>query len=335
MKRVLIWGTGKTAKRCLNVLNDNVVVIAFVESNVENHLYFEGKKVISGNFISTVKYDFIILANIFENEILTQFDLDRNKVIFFRAIEDHTQVDKYNLFRNNFNVYVSFGENCLTDGILKRFNIKSFTTPYSHGRSNIEYINTIEKDNFAHFLNPNYLKYENLNGKQVVRSVYYTNQNNIYENSVMQGFEFTHHDVLNNPIHINTFNRRIDRLKALAGAHLYIFYHHRYCEKTNEKQLLSDLSKIHDIYTNRNNLVHVILFTQKLVDTPLNRKVIYHPPQSENSVHVFYFYTLNIWGSSNQDIFWARIDDDLIAKMINFIQKGNLENLKYFVPQEL
>lgn len=286
MRQVLIWGTGGTAKRCLNVLRNDVVVIAFVESKVKNP-FFEGKKVISGNCISTIKCDFIILANAFEDEILTQFDLDKNKVILYRTIEDRTQEDKYNLFQ--FNIYVSFGENYLTDNILSRYNIKSFTTPYSHGRSNIEYLNAIENDNFAYFIDPDYLKYEDSYGKQVVRSIYYTKQNNIYENSVMQGFEFTHHDVLNNPIHIDAFNRRINRLKVLSNAHLYIFYHHRYCEKTNEKQLLSDLSKMHDIYTKRNNFVHIILFTQKLVDTPLNRKEIYTPPQSKNRIHVLFF----------------------------------------------
>ena len=37
-------------------------------------------------------------------------------------------------------LYLSFGENCLTDNILSRYNIKSYSTPYSSARSNIEYI---------------------------------------------------------------------------------------------------------------------------------------------------------------------------------------------------
>lgn len=222
------------------------------------------------------------------------------------------------------NVYISFGENCLTDRILERFHLKSFTTPYSHGRSNIEYINAIEYDDFNHFLCPSCLEYADIYGKQVVRSNYYAQQTNIYEYSVMNGFEFTHHDVIANSTHIETFKRRIDRLKELQNTNLYIFYHHRYCEETNIDQLIKDLHKIHTLYTKRGNCVHVILFTQKLVKNSLNRKVIYTPPQSKNGIHTFCFSTLNIWGGSNQDIFWAKIDDDLIAKMVNFINNGNL-----------
>ena len=163
------------------------------------------------------------------------------------------------------NVYISFGENCLTDRILERFHLKSFTTPYSHGRSNIEYINAIEYDDFNHFLCPSCLEYADIYGKQVVRSNYYAQQTNIYEYSVMNGFEFTHHDVIANSTHIETFKRRIDRLKELQNTNLYIFYHHRYCEETNIDQLIKDLHKIHTLYTKRGNCVHVILFTQKLV----------------------------------------------------------------------
>lgn len=54
-------------------------------------------------------------------------------------------------------VIVSFGENCLTDNILSRNDLKSFSTPYSSGRSNIEYILAHEKEYFNDFLNSAYL----------------------------------------------------------------------------------------------------------------------------------------------------------------------------------
>ena len=58
------------------------------------------------------------------------------------------------------NVCVSFGENCLTDDILKRHNLKSYSTPYSSSRSNIEYILQIEEDCFSDFLNPEYIEFQ-------------------------------------------------------------------------------------------------------------------------------------------------------------------------------
>ena len=47
------------------------------------------------------------------------------------------------------------------------------------------------------------------------------------------------------------------------------------------------------------------------------------------SQFVFWFYTLNVWGSCDEDILWAKRDDDLITKMMDFVKKGKLDfNLK-------
>lgn len=45
----------------------------------------------------------------------------------------------------NSTYYLSLGENCLADDILKRYKLKSFSTPYSPTRSNIEYAIQSEK----------------------------------------------------------------------------------------------------------------------------------------------------------------------------------------------
>lgn len=65
------------------------------------------------------------------------------------------------------NVIFSVGENCLADNILARNGLKSFSSPYSSGRSNIEYILAFEKEAFSDFLNQKYLKYENFGDKQL------------------------------------------------------------------------------------------------------------------------------------------------------------------------
>ena len=87
-------------------------------------------------------------------------------------------------------VFLSFGENCLTDNILERHHIKSFSTPYSSGRSNIEYILQIERARFEDFLNPEYLEYTEFDGRRVVRLRQYTQVDNTYNPWHMNGFEF-------------------------------------------------------------------------------------------------------------------------------------------------
>ncbi len=225
--------------------------------------------------------------------------------------------------RSENDIYISFGENCLPDHLLDRYGLKSFTTPYSHGRSNIEYINAIEKDDFAHFLEKDYLKYCECNGKNVVRNFYYIKLNNIYEDSVMKGFEFTHHDVISSERCRAQFRRRIKRIKEIRNKNLYIFYHNRLCTQTNEKQLLNQLYNLYTRYSEQNNNVFVILFSQIIVEDREERKVVY---EFKDGIHIFRFYTLEVWASNgiNDDVFWAKTDDDLVCKMMNFIQEKKL-----------
>lgn len=216
---------------------------------------------------------------------------------------------------------ISLGENCLTDGLLQRHRLKTFTSPYSHGRSNIEYINAIEEDDYRYFMEKDYLRYEECEGEKVVRNKYYNSLTNIYDTSVMNGFEFTHHDVKNNENHIKKFNRRVRRMKK-HYRNIYLFYHHRYCEKTDELLLLEELEKTYHRYSKRNGNVYVVMFTQIIVNTVEERKVVY---TKKNDIHCFYFYTQQIWAGTDNDVFWAKVDDDLIIKMMNFVKKKNLE----------
>ncbi len=225
-------------------------------------------------------------------------------------------------------VVVSLGENCLTDGLLSRHHMKTFTSPYSHGRSNIEYINAIEEDDYHYLLKKEYLRYEECEGESVVRNKWYSLQTNMYDDSVMKGFEFTHHDVINNGNHIKKFKRRVKRMQGKYKK-MYLFYHHRYCENTNEAQLLKDLCKLKVRYLQKNDNVYVVMFTQIKVDTIKERKVVYI---QKDGIHCFYFYTQQIWTGTDNDIFWAKVDDDLIAKMMNFVKKNKLDKgIQYLV----
>lgn len=223
--------------------------------------------------------------------------------------------------KHNHTLYLSFGENCLPDNILKRHGLKSFTTPYSHGRSNIEYILQIEKDRFKHFLNPKCLRYEESCGHRVPRLKIYNEIHNTYDKLHMNGFEFTHHDVIGNPEHRDALKRRAKRMLKIRNCHLIIFYHHRYCLSTDFSQLLDDLNKLRLIYLKRCRAVDVVLFHQSLIKDPSDRKLEY---SFAGGIHVFTFYTTKVWSGNDQDVFWARVDDDLIKEMLNMITNGQI-----------
>ena len=216
------------------------------------------------------------------------------------------------------NIVFSIGENCLTDDILARNNLKSFSSPYASGRSNIEYVLAFEKDNFSDFLNPVYLKYDFFAGKKVVRNGKFVKTLNKYRSSVTNGFEFTHHDVLGNEKTRRTIERRCLRLLHMTGKNVVMVYHHRLCSDTDQDLLLRHLSQMSQIYEKRNNSVHMFVFTQKLVNDKNKRRV---EKQLVNGIHIFDFYTLKEWAGSDQDVFWARNDDDLLKEMIDDIKK--------------
>lgn len=50
MKKVLIWGTGKLAIRCVEALNSECEVLAFVESNVEKKHLWEKRLFLAAAF---------------------------------------------------------------------------------------------------------------------------------------------------------------------------------------------------------------------------------------------------------------------------------------------
>lgn len=187
-------------------------------------------------------------------------------------------------------VYLSFGENCLTDDILKRHNIKSFSTPYSSGRSNIEYILQIERDRFADFLNPEYLFYADIEGEKVVRSRRYGNLRNTYNPMHMEGFEFTHHDVLGNNNAREKLARRARRMLRLRNKTLNIFYHSRNCNGKDTRLLLAHLAELKQIYEKRCKRVNVIVFSQIVIDDIRYRRV---ECQRQNGIYIHIMCYMN------------------------------------------
>ena len=215
-------------------------------------------------------------------------------------------------------LYLSFGENCLSDNILDRYKLKSFTTPFSHGRCNVEYILNLEKDNYRKFLAPENLNYEELNGKDVPRLKSYRNIQNTYHELQMNGFEFTHHDVIKDGNLKIKFRERVMKLLQYKGKKKYIIlYHHRFCAETNFELLIEHLNLLKSLYSKNNINSEVILFKQVIIKSELNRKMNY---SLYKNIHIFDFNTISIWEGDTPELLWAKCDDDLINKMIDKIK---------------
>ena len=139
----------------------------------------------------------------------------------------------------------------------------------------------------------------------------------------MNGFEFTHNDVMNDGIERERLERRYKRLLNLnPESNLYIFYHHRYCKMTSGRMLLEHLVELKELYSSRCSNVTVIMFTQIIVKNNNERRVEHHYIMG---IHIYLFYTVNLWEGDNQDYFWARCDDDLISKMINNVKEMSVD----------
>lgn len=214
---------------------------------------------------------------------------------------------------------VSIGENCLTDNILQRHGLKSLTTPYSHGRSNIDYAIKLEASNYSNLLNRKYLSYEKVGFQTVVRNIHYADSDHIFSEMHCRGFEFTHHDVIQNESHRESYQRKINRMLKYRGKKNFNFFYHYRLNKNQDLDLLFEKAKFFlSFYKNRSRCRFNII-TQEIVSDVKNRgiKVTHY---AEN-VRAFIFKTLHLWGGKDQDIFWANIDDNLFKKMFYYLDE--------------
>ncbi|MFU1857228.1 DUF1796 family putative cysteine peptidase [Sphingobacterium sp. NGMCC 1.201703] len=220
-------------------------------------------------------------------------------------------------------VFISIGENCLADAILARFGLKSFTTPFSHGKSNIEYLLQLEKETYKDIVNTDYLEYGNLNnnpsGRKVPVLKKYVKTCNIYHEMFMEGVVFSHSDVIESSAIRDIIKKRAERLVDIKGKkEVYAFYHHRFTNHRSDfEMLIDDLDSFIQLYCTNEVSSKCILFTQYIIDNAQQRGVKY---ASHNHVHIFMFYTLQEWEGTDDDVFWAKCDEDLIAQMIAHVQ---------------
>lgn len=212
-------------------------------------------------------------------------------------------------------LWLSLGENCLTDNILARHNFKSFSSPYSHGRSNLDYAISLEEKKYESLLEPENLKYDYVGDARVVRSTIVNQSDAIYHELHMNGFEFTHHDVKESDKQRKSLERKISRLYSFRGKKDFVFlYHYRFNENIDLDKIFTKAKKFTAFYSGLNKKYNMVVFTQKIISDEKERKVYF---KQDDNILFFELHTKHIWSGDNENIFWARVDDDLIKKMLD------------------
>jgi hypothetical protein len=226
---------------------------------------------------------------------------------------------EYRLFlkKQSNTIHVSIGENCLTDNILKRYELKDFSTPFSHARTNIDYLIDLERNNYSGLLDKNNLYYDFVNGTEtkVVRNKKYNISDNIYNELHTNGFEFTHHDIINEIEHFESYTRKISRLQKIDNSKKIKFYYHYRNSINKNLDLIIEKAKLFLAFYERKKIkCEIIIFTQEIIKNKFERKLILI--NNNERVKVFIFKTLKEWAGDDPNLLWARIDEDLIKKMI-------------------
>ena len=210
----------------------------------------------------------------------------------------------------------SLGENCLTDNILRRHHLKSFSTIYSHGRSNADYIIALEE--IGYNLDIILKGLTNNNDDNVCRSNEITQNDKIFHPIHSLGLELTHHDPINNENHRQEIHRRCKRMGYLKKELTIInaFYFHRANANSNIPLLIGKLKRIRDYYVRDGCWFFLNLFYQKSHSKQRSHEIVNH----NDYFSEYIFNTYKTWTGSDPNLMWALVDDDLIKSMLDDTQ---------------
>lgn len=98
MQRIVVWGTGKGAEKAVNIPEDSVDIVAFVDNReAKQGGRFLGKPVISPSDIRKYEYDKIVICSVYFNEIKEQ--ILQNAFADERTIENSFYFNKLNILK--------------------------------------------------------------------------------------------------------------------------------------------------------------------------------------------------------------------------------------------
>ncbi|EMA4559445.1 DUF1796 family putative cysteine peptidase [Klebsiella pneumoniae] len=217
-------------------------------------------------------------------------------------------------------IWLSLGENCLPDDVLRRFYLKSYSSLFASGRSNIDYILNMHENDYNGLLDRKHVVYGKIGDENVLRSSIYNTCERFYHEMHLNGFEFTHHDWLKKPELKHTLERRIMRMKSEIGKFdISFLYLHRISENSNIEEIKSRLLKLSKLFSKDGHKCTVIFFYQKIVSNKKERKLVIR--SEELPILEYELHTLNLWEGNNQRIFWGKKDNDLLKKMLKNAKK--------------
>jgi Putative papain-like cysteine peptidase (DUF1796) len=210
--------------------------------------------------------------------------------------------------------WLSLGENCLSDAILKRHGLRSQATPFSHGRSNIEYAIQADGSDFRGLLKRRNLVRDVVDGKPVLRSLLYTASPGLFCHSSSQGFELTHHDPIWNLRHRLSYMRKIARWISLRGSpdEVVFLYHHRLgTSPSNIRLVVEKLSAFSVQYSaNRSRKCFILCLVQNIVPPGASRTFAIE--EMTDRIWIIRIDSYSTWTGNGRQ-FWALDDDDMIA----------------------
>lgn len=218
----------------------------------------------------------------------------------------------------NHMVFCSIGENCLGQGVLDRKKFSTCIGPFSWVRTNIDYILEIVEEDFGDLLNPFYLQHRERFGQSISTNSKYRCDNDVFESTVSNEFEFTHHDIILSADAMQSAIRKIDRFKSLCRSDeaVIFMYHHRWnYKKQNLPYVLEKLNRFAKIVqSKRKGPVSVLCFTQKLITCEDVRRIEF---SDHDACRLAVLHTYQAWGGTDSNVFWGKVDDDLFDEMLS------------------
>lgn len=218
-------------------------------------------------------------------------------------------------------ILISIGENCLVDHMLQKFGLKKESYPFGSCRSNIEYIIQIINSDFSLFLDKKVLHKDYVDAnQQVIKNKSYYHTNNIYCSSVSNGYEFTHHNILEDEDLMKSFIRRVKRFKsALSGTKkVVLIYYYKHNEKRNITKIIELINDLQNLILSIYGKICKCILIYQIVSNDRRIEL-----KGNDNILICEFYCEKIWGSYKN---WNAIgDQDLFQTLFE------CENFKKFV----
>lgn len=228
--------------------------------------------------------------------------------------------------------FVSIGENCLCQEVIRRHELNTAVGPFSWARGNIDYVIQLVQENFIDFLNPKFLIHREMWGKSPSTNIKYKCKPGIYERSVCNGFEFTHKDVIASEEAATNTARKTSRFQETVlkpGAPVILVYHYRYVPDT-----MCDVDYISKKINELRNLIaeqregerlKVLLIRQEIISSDEDRHVSL---SMDEGIYTAIFHTHTVWSGKDENVFGV-VDDDLFTNLFSLLGKSlELENNK-------